>query len=717
MIKKYSILFIAFILSFLSCEEREWDNPYDPECPKELFTPKNFTAKQEGDSIVLSWTQDIRNISGFRIERKIESETFSTIASPGKNQNSFSNAAFSGGKLYTYKLYALAGDNKSNEVTTTITPVLNATISTTPPSSVTATTAKTGGNITSDGGGIISIRGVCYGTSPNPTIAGTKTNDGTDTGIFTSNLSGLTPNTTYYIRAYATNNKGTSYGNEITFKTYFGEVTDIDGNIYLTVKIGNQVWMAEDLKVTKYNDGSIIPNVTNNSAWASLTSGAYCSYNNDINYKNIYGLIYNWYAINTGRLAPEGWHVATDAEWTTLSNYLGGEVVAGGKLKESGTSRWQSPNGGATNETGFTSLPGGLRNDNGTFAGISTLGYWWCSTEYNAGISWNRWTNNSNSALSRTNGNKTYGFYIRCILGALSPPSVSSTAISNITATSATSGGNIANDGGSPVTARGVCWSTSQNPTTENSKTTDGTGIGSFSSSITGLTANTTYYVRAYAVNSQGTAYGNQVSFTTLQSTSQTVTDIEGNVYKTVTIGTQIWMAENLKTTKYNDGTTIPNVTDNTTWAGLTTGAYCWYNNDIGYKTTYGALYNWFAVNTGKLCPIGWHVPTKNEWSTLIYYFGDIYVAGGAMKETGTVHWIAPNTGATNSSGFSGLPGGERSWYDGTFRNIGSNGDWWNTIELDINQGWEGYLYSLGSNAGQSSAKKQKGLSVRCLKD
>ncbi len=205
-------------------------------------------------------------------------------------------------------------------------------------------------------------------------------------------------------------------------------------------------------------------------------------------------------------------------------------------------------------------------------------------------------------------------------------PVLTTTEVTEVTQTTATSGGVITSDGGATVTERGVCWSTSQSPTIADNKTTDGTGAGSFTSAITGLTANTTYYVRAYATNNKGTGYGSAMSFKTEESTTNpditegTIKDIENNTYKTVTIGTQTWMAENLKVTKYNDGASIPNVTDATAWSELTTGALCDYDNTPSNSETYGKLYNWYAVNTGKLCPTGWHVPSRSEWTTLENY-------------------------------------------------------------------------------------------------
>jgi uncharacterized protein (TIGR02145 family) len=195
------------------------------------------------------------------------------------------------------------------------------------------------------------------------------------------------------------------------------------------------------------------------------------------------------------------------------------------------------------------------------------------------------------------------------------------------------------------------------------------------------------------------------------------ITDKDGNVYTAVTIGTQVWTVENLKTSKYNDDTPIPNVTDNTEWANLTAGAYCWYNNDASaYKPAYGALYNWYAVNTSKLCPAGWHVPTRAEWIELTDYLGGESVAGGKMKETETIHWNSPNTGATNESGLTGLPGGFR--YDiGIYSGLKTDCIWWSATEDNIYAAWFQGLYSGDSNSYMGTNDKFVGFSVRCVKD
>ncbi|MFA5818585.1 MAG: FISUMP domain-containing protein [Bacteroidales bacterium] len=393
-------------------------------------------------------------------------------------------------------------------------------ISTTDVTAISYTTAVSGGEVTDDGGAHITAKGVCWNTSLDPTVSNSKTSDGTGTGSFTSSLTGLTPGTTYYLRAYATNTAGTGYGNQISF---------------------------------------------------------------------------------------------TSAVATVV-------------------------------------------------------------------------------------------------------PTLTTTAASSITSTTATSGGNITSDGGAAVTARGVCWSTSANPTTAlSTKTTDGTGTGSFTSSLTNLSANTTYYVRAYATNSVGTAYGSNLSFTTTAGSGSTITDVDGNTYSTVTIGTQVWMDSNLKTTKFNDGTAIPLVTDNTTWSWTSTPGYCWYNNAAANKNTYGALYNWYTVSTLILCPTGWHVPSDAEWTTLTTYLGGESLAGGELKETGTTHWLSPNTGATNASGFTAVPGGHRNNY-GSFFYVGIGGYWWTSSGYG-SYSWSRSILNDKSNVNRSYYYRQGGSSVRCLRD
>ncbi|MBA7540885.1 hypothetical protein ES705_33188 [subsurface metagenome] len=208
------------------------------------------------------------------------------------------------------------------------------------------------------------------------------------------------------------------------------------------------------------------------------------------------------------------------------------------------------------------------------------------------------------------------------------------------------------------------------------------------------------------------------LTFLTFKNQAQTVTDYDGNVYDTVTIGAQMWMKENLKVTHYRNGETIPNFTDNTTWGDLLTGGRCYYNNDSAANASvYGALYNWFTVNDSRnLCPIGWHVPTEAEWTTLSDYLGGDSVAGGKMKEIGAAHWTGVNYGATNESGFTALPGGYRPHDDGIYEAIGEAGYWWSATEYNANSAWDRNV-NTGSAAiyPYYNDGKGYGFSVRCL--
>ncbi len=295
-------------------------------------------------------------------------------------------------------------------------------------------------------------------------------------------------------------------------------------------------------------------------------------------------------------------------------------------------------------------------------------------------------------------------------------PSLTTTIVGSITSSSATSGGNITTNGGAAITFCGVCWSTSHNPTTSDSRTSETPGTGVFTSYIMGLKANSSYYVRAYATNSAGTAYGNEVFFKTTDLTTADITDIEGNVYRTIKIENQVWMGGSLKTTKFNDGTSIPLVTDNNAWAKLNTPGYCWYDNDENNKNTYGALYNWYAASYSNICPNGWHVPSDQDWTILATSLGGEAIAGGKMKETGFLHWLSPNTGATNSSGFNGLGGGNRNM-SGVYYNMAITGDYWSTTEYNASEAWDRFLYARDQLLSREHYAKTIGFFIRCVKN
>jgi uncharacterized protein (TIGR02145 family) len=320
--------------------------------------------------------------------------------------------------------------------------------------------------------------------------------------------------------------------------------------------IGDQTWTGCNLDVTNYQNGDPIPQVQDPTEWAALTTGAWCYYENDPLNGCTYGKLYNWYAVNDPRgLAPAGYHVPTDTDFTTLYTYLGGEAAAGGALKEAGLAHWIAPNTGATNTSGFTALPGGVRNiPSGTFNLIGAYGLWWSATD---------------------NGVGAYSLQL------------------------------LYNDGGV------VGW---------------------------------------------GTPY-----FKTDGHSVRLIKDQECCSVPNITIGTQTWTGCNLNVDTYQNGDPIPQVQDPVAWAALTTGAWCYYNNDVDNGCTYGKLYNYYAIEDPRgLIPAGYHLPTPTEIVDLYTYLGGASVAGGELKETGTTHWLTPNTGATNSSGWTGLPGGLR---------------------------------------------------------
>jgi uncharacterized protein (TIGR02145 family) len=298
---------------------------------------------------------------------------------------------------------------------------------TTAASGVTSVISYTGGNGGTHNGQVVTSTGVtgltatlqagAFGNgngSLTYTITGTPATSGT--ASFALNIGAKTCTVTRSV-AIAPQNPTSGYGSNIT---------DAEGNSYKTVYIGTQQWMGENLKTSKYSDGTTIPNITDNTQWQSNATGACAYYNNDAANNAKYGKLYNWYAVSGNKnVCPTGWHVPTDAEWTVLTDYLGGNSIAGGKLKEVGTTNWNSPNTESTNVSLFTGLPGGSRNDFGDYYGIGIYGYWWSSTEYiieehiteeyNTDNAWIRALGNSTGNASGGNVNKFYGFSVRCL--------------------------------------------------------------------------------------------------------------------------------------------------------------------------------------------------------------------------------------------------------------------------------------------------------------
>ena len=636
------------------------------------------------------------------------------------------------GTRYYYRAYArTALGIQYGEVLFFVTQAELPEVHTLQVTDIKASRATCEGNVTYNGGDSMMVRGVCWSTIQNPTTNDSHTTDIGGEGSFTSIITGLSASTTYYVRAYATNSAGTTYGEQLSFTTqlpfYCGidTLTDYDGNVYHTVEIGQQCWIKENLRTIHYADGSIIPVGTELSQ-----TTAYRYYPNDNSADvPIHGYLYNWAAVMHGAassnanpsgvqgICPEGWHVPSEAELNQLINFVssqsqygcGGDNSKIAKALSSNTG-WEkfcdrdacnaSYNQPLNNATGFSAIPT-ARLGNGSefsFILIETCDVRSSTEHFNYGVYRAPHLSISSGGINMLSSYFRHATTVRCLLddsgvdsSIAVTPLVTTAKIEDITSMSAKAGGFVSGSGGTPVTSRGVCWSTTPNPTVSNGHTFDSDGTGGFTSGIAGLVPGTTYYIRAYATNSAGTAYGEQRVFTTTHPITDsilidaqtcpgadTVTDYDGNIYRTVQIGNQCWMKENLRTTHYADGTVIPagNTTSNTT-------AYRYPPHGHESEVTiYGYLYNWIAVMKGDsasnlnpsgvqgICPNGWHVPSRTEWEQLQSYVGSQgqYVCGGdstqIAKALASQVWchtnstsiacaVYNNVSANNATGFS----------------------------------------------------------------
>ena len=551
--------------------------------------------------------------------------------------------------------------------------------------------------------------------------------DATDMGTaITKTETGLTCNTAYtrYVWAYNACGNSTPVSLNQTTSTCPGApcpgrpTVTYEGQVYNTVQIGTQCWFKENLNIGTRINGAL--EQSNNG-----TIEKYC-YNDLESNCNIYGGLYQWnemmqYVTTEGvqGICPTGWHIPTFAEWTTVTNFLGGALVAGGKMKstgtiETGTGLWSSPNTGATNESGFSAIPAGNR-------------YLPIQLFINIDIGANLWSSNE----AYTNEARTMGFefYLSMIesgtLDKINGASVRCLADTCLAPTSPTSGTH------APSATQIIWnWNTTAGATGYKWGTTNvyasATDMGTATTKTeTGLTCNTacTRYVWAYD------ACGNSIPVTLNQTTSPcpgapcpgipTVT-YGGQVYHTVQIGTQCWFKENL-----NIGTRINGALEQSN--NGTIEKYC-YNDLESNCNIYGGLYQWsemmqYVTPAGgqEICPTGWHIPTDAEWTIVTTSLGGEGVAGGKMKSTGTIEagtgwWYSPNTGATNESGFSGVPAGYRGYAGGFFVN-GYDAGWWSSSEFSTSVAWYRFLYYNGSNVDRSGADRHNGFSVRCLAD
>ena len=299
-------------------------------------------------------------------------------------------------------------------------------------------------------------------------------------------------------------------------------------------------------------------------------------------------------------------------------------------------------------------------------------------------------------------------------------PSVSTAEPQEITGATVLAGGNILADGGKPVLEAGICFDILPDPDISDSlRLASGISSGPFTLKIIDLNSTTTYYYRAFARNAAGIAYGETKQFETkvLYTPGDSITDQQGIKYPTIEILGKRWMAENLRSSVYRDGTQITNAKTATEWANQSGGAWCNYDNQAANDKIYGKLYNWLAVKgTKELCPAGWKVPSDADWDNLISYLGDVNKAGLKMRTTGTSLWNAPNQGATNSSGFSGVPGGNRGDF-GAFGFKGSAAFFWTSTEFNSMYSRFRSLNGDLSTVTDGYDRKKIGMSVRCIEE
>ena len=618
-------------------------------------------------------------------------------------------------------------------------------------SDIAARTAQCGGEVVNEHGAAVTERGVCWNTTGNPTIADSHTTDGNGLGEFASTLNELTPNTQYYVRAYATNSVGTAYGEERSFTTLCDvpEVTTTQpadmtstsftcgGDVIATncddLTARGVCWnttgnpTVDDSHTTDGNTaGGFTSSVTGLECGTTYYVRAYAT--------NSAGTSYGEeYEVTT--LAPTIPDVATLS--ATLYNGLNMIVI----------SEVTSENCEAISPRGicYSTSPNPTVSDLHTnhFIGLGTIN--------DTIIELNTGTTYYVRAYATNSLGTAYGEELSVTTPTL--PTVTTTTVTNIAATTATCGGNVTDDGGAIVTARGVCWSTNPNPTILDIHTMDGNGIGGFTSNLTNLIRNTTYYVRAYAANSVGTAYGLELSVTTLIAGdgdpcpgTPTLTDIDGNTYNTVLIGNQCWMKENLRTTKYATGTSI---SQGSTTSTSTSTAYWYYpDNYSSNMSTYGLLYNWKAVMRNSssssanpsgvkgICPTGWHIPSDAEWTQLTDYVSSQsqYVCGSdntqiAKALASTTFWggntttcaVGNTPSNNNATGFSALPAGyyhiNYSSSASSYQGINTGAYHWSATESSSNNVYVSNLFSSHANVYRSTASKTNGNSVRCIKD
>jgi uncharacterized protein (TIGR02145 family) len=470
---------------------------------------------------------------------------------------------------------------------------------------------------------------------------------------------------------------------------------------YPVVEINGQCWMAANLRSAYFRNGESIPEFQNDNDWSVANGSASAIYNHDENNLNTYGRLYNGFAVMDQReLCPSGWHVPSDCEWMYLEQSLGMPVdmqmlgnqsgrgtIEGGKLKA--LEGWNDPNMGATDSLQFKLLPGGFRDGGGYFNGLGVACYLWTRSSFQNQLIWNREFNTYDAYMNRNWHWKNMAYSVRCVKG------ITQAVITGCTEPNACNYLPSANvDDGSCKVAGTAC--------DDRFTDTDNDAIDANCQCTGTLVSNGLY------------------------SPGDGVVDVDGNFYPTLIINNQEWMRVNLQTTHYRNGDSIAWKPNSSDWRAAEQGAYCYYLNDIYFREMYGNLYNFYAVaDLRGLCPVGWHVPSDDEWNGLVSimhpYNSSVVVGiessfvGGKLKAT--EGWSMPNVGANDEVKLAFLPGGYRDWAGGFLREF-KEGGWWssgNAYNASYNP--DRVIFHDSTALYKTSSPRSKGRSVRCLRD
>jgi uncharacterized protein (TIGR02145 family)/uncharacterized repeat protein (TIGR02543 family) len=619
---------------------------------------------------------------------------------------------------------------------------------------ITANTATCGGEVLNEGSSSVIERGVVWSTSENPTIEDNEgiVYNGTGLGSWLSELTGLDPQTNYFVRAFAHNHVGTAYGEQISFITQqqgsftcgISTITDIDGNLYNTVLVGDQCWMKENLKTTRDAGGN------------SITRDCY---NNVTNNCNLYGGLYTWTTMMNGAassntnpsgvqgICPTGWHLPSNVEWSQLVDYVVSQGYPNDMFNANGAGnalkscrQFNSPLGGNCNtsdhprwnsneshygfdEFNFSGLPAGKSGLDGIFTTLGQWSYWWSTLDDFTTNAWGKTLNWGSGSLGGTSTNKGSGFSVRCLKNEGTGPTTY-----NLNLEVNPSGAGVVNGAGQYEAGEQVNIAAEANLGWDfvNWTDEDGTEVSALPSFSYTMPAEDLTLTANFEEETAGFTCGEPL-----------IDARDGQEYETVQIGNQCWMAENLK---YLPAVVGPGTGSNTAPHYYVYG----YNGTnlsaakatVNYQN-YGALYNWPASLTA--CPTGWHLPSDAEWTLLTNYliaqgFPNSNVTNGESNALKSCRQVSSplggncNTGehprwnshsthhGFDEFGFSALPGGNR-WTNVGFATIGSNGYWWNSTEWSLTDAWFRRMnYGFG-NSERTSRAKSDGLSIRCLKD